>query len=116
MLINLSFKTKLLLLLITAILGFVIVTSVAMEGLSSEKKANHELREASNIQTSNNQLSIKMLELTDKLRVISEDNYTSYLDSVNQQIEQNTSTLKDSIEKAKTQTLIGADLIVRVKV
>ena len=108
MLVNLSFKTKLLLLLATAILGFIILTCVAMEGLSSEKKANHELREASDIQTSNNQLSIKMLELTDQLRTISEANYSSYLDSVNQQIEQNTSTLNDSIENAKSQPLQSA--------
>ncbi|MGJ8646038.1 MAG: methyl-accepting chemotaxis protein [Marinomonas colpomeniae] len=108
MLVNLSFKTKLLLLLITAILGFIIVTSVAMEGLSSEQKANNELRKFSKIQTSNNQLSIKMLELTDKLRAISEDNYANYLENVNQQIEQNTNTINNSIEKAVNQTLKNA--------
>ncbi len=108
MLVNSSFKAKLLLLLITAILGFIIVTSVAMEGLSSEQEANNELRKFSAIQTSNNQLSIKMLELTDKLRAISEDNYANYLDSVNQQIEQNTNIINNNIERAVNQKLKNA--------
>jgi methyl-accepting chemotaxis protein len=108
MLVNSSFKAKLLLLLITAILGFIIVTSVAMEGLSSEQEANNELRKFSAIQTSNNQLSIKMLELTDKLRAISEDNYANYLDNVNQQIEQNTNIINNNIERAVNQKLKNA--------
>jgi len=44
MLANLSFKAKLLFLLITAVMGFIIVTFVAMGGLSSQQKANNELR------------------------------------------------------------------------
>lgn len=100
MLANLSFKTKLLLLLVTAVLGFIIVTFVAMKGLSSQQGANNELRTLSNIQTSNDQLSIHMLEIADKLRSISVDNYADYVASANQQIEQNNQTINANIQQA----------------
>ena len=100
MLANLSFKTKLLLLLVTAVLGFIIVTFVAMKGLSSQQGANNDLRTLSNIQASNDQLSIHMLEIADKLRSISVDNYADYVASANQQIEQNNQTINANIQQA----------------
>lgn len=99
MLANLSFKTKLSFLLITAIMGFVIVTFVAMKGLTAEKNANHELRELSKIQTSNDHLSIRMLEIADKLRSISVESYADYVASTNQQIEKNATIIQTNIEK-----------------
>lgn len=99
MLANLSFKAKLLFLLITTIMGFFIVTFVAMEGLSAEKNANHELRKLTKIQTSNDHLSIRMLEIADKLRSISMESYTDYVASTNQQIEKNAIIIKANIEK-----------------
>ncbi|WP_417528352.1 methyl-accepting chemotaxis protein [Marinomonas shanghaiensis] len=108
MLANLSFKTKLLLLLITAVLGFIIVTFVAMKGLSSQQDANNELRKLSKIQASNDQLSIHMLEIADQLRSISVDNYSDYVASANQQIEQNNQTITANIAQASRLDLKSA--------
>lgn len=105
MLVNLSFKTKLLILLITAILGLVIVTFVAIGGLASQKEANNELRNLSKIQASNDHLSIQMLEIADGLRSISVDNFQEYLATANQQIEQNATTITANIEQANSQDL-----------
>ena len=105
MLANLSFKAKLLFLLITAVLGFVIVTFVAMGGLSSQQKANNELRNLSKIQASNDQVRIHMLEIADSIRSISVDNYDDYLASANEQIEKNGSLISTSIERAHSQAL-----------
>ncbi|BDX04334.1 hypothetical protein MACH16_30820 [Marinomonas pontica] len=105
MLVNLSFKTKLLILLITAILGLVIVTFVAIGGLASQKEANNELRNLSKIQASNDHLSIQMLEIADGLRSISEENFQEYLATANQQIEQNATTITANIEQANSQDL-----------
>jgi methyl-accepting chemotaxis protein len=105
MLANLSFKAKLLFLLITAVLGFVIVTFVAMGGLSSQQKANNELRNLSKIQASNDQVRIHMLEIADSIRSISVDNYDDYLASANKQIEKNGSLISTSIERAHSQAL-----------
>jgi methyl-accepting chemotaxis protein len=105
MLANLSFKAKLLFLLITAVLGFVIVTFVAMGGLSSQQKANDELRNLSKIQTSNDQVRIHMLEIADSIRSISADNYDDYLASANEQIEKNGSLISINIKRANSQAL-----------
>ncbi len=105
MLANLSFKAKLLFLLITAVLGFVIVTFVAMGGLSSQQKANDELRNLSKIQTSNDQVRIHMLEIADSIRSISVDNYDDYLASANEQIEKNGSLISINIKRANSQAL-----------
>jgi methyl-accepting chemotaxis protein len=105
MLANLSFKAKLLLLLITAVMGFIIVTFVAMGGLSSQQKANNELRNLSKIQASNDQVRIHMLEIADSIRSISVDNYDEYLASANKQIEENGSLISTNIERANSQIL-----------
>jgi methyl-accepting chemotaxis protein len=105
MLANLSFKAKLLFLLITAVMGFIIVTFVAMGGLSSQQKANNELRNLSKIQASNDQVRIHMLEIADSIRSISVDNYDDYLASANEQIEKNGSLISTSIERAHSQAL-----------
>ena len=105
MLSNLSFKTKLFILLITAITGLIIVTAVAMTGLSSQQSANNELRNLSKIQASNDQLSIHMLEIADSLRSISVENYQDYIASAKEQIAQNANIIATNIEKAHSQNL-----------
>ena len=105
MLSNLSFKTKLFILLITAITGLIIVTAVAMTGLSFQQSANNELRNLSKIQASNDQLSIHMLEIADSLRSISVDNYQDYVANAKEQIAQNANTIATNIEKAHSQNL-----------
>jgi len=100
MLANLSFKAKLLLLLFIAIIGFITVTFVAMQSLSEERSANQELRTLSKIQSSNDRLNIKMLEISDGLRSISEESYSDYVNTTNQQIEKNAAIIHENIEKA----------------
>lgn len=108
MLLNLSFKTKLLMLLITAILGLVIVTFVAIGGLSSQQEANNKLRNLSKIQASNDHLSIQMLDIADRLRSVSVETVQEYLATTSQQVEENTNTITTSIEKANSQDLKSA--------
>ncbi|MBR7889626.1 methyl-accepting chemotaxis protein [Marinomonas sp. A79] len=107
MLANLTFKTKLFSLLVTSIIGFIVVTFVAMSGLSSQQSANNELKNLSKIQSSNDQLSISMLEIADKLRSITVDNYHDYVKSAYQQIEINSEVLTNNIERASDQDLKG---------
>lgn len=114
MLSNLSFKTKLFILLVTAIMGLIIVTFVAMKGLSSQQNANNELRNLSKIQSSNDQLSIHMLEIADSLRSISVENYQEYVTSAKEQITQNANIIATNIEQAHSPDLkqtLGENLI-----
>ncbi|MDP5057451.1 MAG: methyl-accepting chemotaxis protein [Marinomonas hwangdonensis] len=105
MLTNIPFKLKLMLLLITAVLGFIIVTFVAMEGLSSQKNASNDLRTLSKIQASNDVLVINMLEMADSSRSLSVQNYEQYLDSAQEKIKENNDIIKLNITRAVSQDL-----------
>lgn len=105
MLTNIPFKLKLMLLLITAVLGFIIVTFVAMEGLSSQKNASNDLRTLSKIQASNDVLVINMLEMADNSRSLSVQNYEQYLDSAQEKIKENNDIIKLNITRAISQDL-----------
>lgn len=94
-----------MLLLITAVLGFIIVTFVAMEGLSSQKNASNDLRTLSKIQASNDVLVINMLEMADSSRSLSVQNYEQYLDSAQEKIKENNDIIKLNITRAVSQDL-----------
>lgn len=94
-----------MLLLITAVLGFIIVTFVAMEGLSSQKNASNDLRTLSKIQASNDVLVINMLEMADNSRSLSVQNYEQYLDSAQEKIKENNDIIKLNITRAVSQDL-----------
>ncbi|RNF51787.1 methyl-accepting chemotaxis protein [Marinomonas hwangdonensis] len=105
MLTNIPFKLKLMLLLITAVLGFIIVTFVAMEGLSSQKNASNDLRTLSKIQASNDALVINMLEMADNSRSLNVQDYEQYLDSSKEKIKENNDIIKLNITRAVSQDL-----------
>ncbi|MBJ7556063.1 methyl-accepting chemotaxis protein [Marinomonas spartinae] len=105
MLSNLMFRTKLILLLITVISGFAIVTFVAMQGSASQKAANNHLRTLSKIQNSNDALSINMLEIADQLRDLDDKRYPGYLATLNQQIDKNNKVIQTNIERSQSSEL-----------
>ncbi|BFM50240.1 HAMP domain-containing methyl-accepting chemotaxis protein [Marinomonas sp. THO17] len=114
MLNNLSFKSKLILLLVSAIVGFVLVTFVAIEGLSSQQNANNELRTLSKIQASNDQVSINMLASADNLRSVTSSNIEQYVQKVKDQALYNENIIKENMALASNdelRALLEANLI-----
>lgn len=105
MLANISFKIKLLSLLVTATIGFIIVTIVAMQGLSSQQVANDQVRTLSKIQASNDALSIQMLEITDELQDVKDDTYQEYLGKIDAQIESNEAVVNENLARTKSEDL-----------
>jgi len=101
MLKNLSFKIKLMLLLVSAVIGFIIVTFVAIEGLSAQQSANGDVRTLSKIQTSNDQISINLLAIADRFRSISSDNVEDYIQQVKNQEQQNAERTQANIERSQ---------------
>ncbi|TDO97582.1 methyl-accepting chemotaxis protein [Marinomonas balearica] len=75
---NLSFRTKLTSLLISAILGFAILASVAVMSLTSQQEASNTLRQYFSTQASVNHLSMGMLELGDRLWTLTDADYSAY--------------------------------------
>ncbi|KZN12551.1 methyl-accepting chemotaxis protein [Marinomonas sp. TW1] len=105
MLKNLSFKIKLMLLLVSAVIGFVIVTFVAIEGLSAQQSANGDVRTLSKIQTSNDQISINLLAIADRFRSISSEGVEDYIQLVENQELQNAELTQANIERSKDTNL-----------
>lgn len=105
MLANISFRTKLLSLLITASIGFIVVTIVAMNGLSSQNIANNQTRILSNIQTSSDALSIRMFEIMDELHNIDNASYDGYVNKINQQMGLNANVFDQNIAMATSPDL-----------
>ncbi|WCN11124.1 methyl-accepting chemotaxis protein [Marinomonas mediterranea] len=75
---NLSFRTKLISLLISAILGFAILASVAVIALTSQQEASNTLKQYFSTQASVNRLSMGMLELGDRLWALTDTTYDDY--------------------------------------
>ena len=79
---NLSFRTKLIGLLIAAVAGFILVTIVALKGLGNQQSASLALRAYSNIKANVDTLAVAMLESADQLASINNDNYDDFITSI----------------------------------
>ncbi|MEC8082269.1 MAG: hypothetical protein VX148_12430, partial [Pseudomonadota bacterium] len=78
MLNNLSFRAKLMLLLACAIVGFTLVTWVAIQGMNAQQEANRQLRLYGDIGSGVDKISLGILEAADQLRSLNEENFVDY--------------------------------------
>ena len=78
MLNNLSFRAKLMLLLACAIVGFTLVTWVAIQGMNAQQEANRQLRLYGDIGSGVDKISLGILEAADQLRSLNEENFADY--------------------------------------
>ncbi|MFD1382820.1 methyl-accepting chemotaxis protein [Rhodanobacter aciditrophus] len=108
MLKNLSFRAKLIILLLCAIIGFALVTWTAIQGMHSQKQANAQLRVFGSIQTSVDRMSLGILEAADRLRGLNNDTYEAYANDLKAQKAADLQALSDSIERAQSDQLINA--------
>ncbi|MBR7887804.1 methyl-accepting chemotaxis protein [Marinomonas sp. A79] len=83
MLNNLSFRTKLLSLLIAAILGFVIVTAVALQGLSVQETASSKFERLTVVDKDLATLSMALMEQYETLSSIDDNSYENFVESLN---------------------------------
>lgn len=108
MLKNLSFRAKLIILLLCAIVGFALVTWTAIQGMQSQQQANAQLRTFGNIQTSVDRMSLGILEAADQLRGLNNDTYEAYASDLKEQKAADLQALNESIEHAQSDQLINA--------
>ncbi|WP_417552638.1 methyl-accepting chemotaxis protein [Marinomonas fungiae] len=97
MLNNLSFRAKLMLLLVCAIVGFILVTWVAIHGMNAQQKANQQLRAYGDIGSSVDRISLDILEAADQLRNLSEASYPAYQSDLTRKKEQDLQILDTNI-------------------
>lgn len=94
MLANLSFRTKLLSLLIAAILGFVVVTAVALQGLNVQETSSSKFERLTSIDKDLSLVVITLMEEYETLSSIDNSSYESFLEQLNTGHDEFTATLK----------------------
>lgn len=83
MLVNLSFKAKLSILLVSAISGFIIVTLVALNGLQTQTESSNRLQILSGIESNLDALEIAMMKEYEAMFEVNDDNFQAYVDKIN---------------------------------
>lgn len=97
MLANLSFRTKLLSLLIAAILGFIIVTAVALQGLNVQETSSSKFDRLTTVDKDLASLAITLMEEYETLSGIDNDSYESFLEQLNTSHEKFMGTLQEDM-------------------
>lgn len=105
MLNNLSFRAKLMLLLACAIVGFILVTWVAIHGMNAQQNANQQLRTYGDIGSSVDRISLDILEAADQLRNLNEANYSAYQSNLSGRKESAIQILNDNINASQNAEL-----------
>jgi len=83
MFVNLSFKAKLSILLISAISGFIIVTLVALNGLNIQTESSNRFQTLSGIESNLDSLEIAMMKEYEAMFEVNDDNFQAYVDQIN---------------------------------
>ena len=108
MLKNLSFRAKLIILLLCAIIGFALVTWTALQGMQSQQEANAQLRVFGNTQTNVDRMSLGILEAADRLRSLNNDTYEAYANNLTERKTNDLQILDESIAQAQSDELTAA--------
>lgn len=105
MLNNLSFRAKLMLLLACAIVGFILVTWVAIHGMNAQQNANQQLRTYGDIGSSVDRISLDILEAADQLRNLNEANYSTYQNNLSERKETDIQALDANVNASQSEEL-----------
>ncbi|MGB0781538.1 MAG: methyl-accepting chemotaxis protein [Marinomonas sp.] len=101
MLASLSFRTKLVSLLIAAILGFVVVTAVALQGLNVQETASSKFERLTKVDKDLATLIITLMEEYESLSGVDNNSYESYLEQLNTSNDAFMSILNQDMELLK---------------
>ena len=83
MLANLSFRTKLLSLLIAAIIGFIVVTAVALQGLNVQETSSSKFERLTKVDKDLASLVITLMEEYETLSSVDDGSYDTFINSFN---------------------------------
>ncbi|WP_067214613.1 methyl-accepting chemotaxis protein [Marinomonas gallaica] len=82
MLANFSFRAKLTILLACGLLGFVVVTVVALNGMSAQTSASERFEVMTKVQNDLSSLVIANMELYEQLDKLNDNSYSAFLDEL----------------------------------
>ncbi len=87
MLSNLSFQSKLIALLLSAITGFIVVTIVALNGLNSQQGSAEKLQSFTQVEKNLDSLAISMMESYEAFKDVNDSNYQPFIDDISEKTE-----------------------------
>ncbi|MCO4784755.1 MAG: hypothetical protein KC467_02430 [Marinomonas atlantica] len=82
MLANFSFRAKLTILLACGLLGFVVVTVVALNGMSAQTSASERFEVMTKVQNDLSSLVIANMEMYEQLDKLDDNSYTMFLEEL----------------------------------
>ncbi|MBD5770178.1 methyl-accepting chemotaxis protein [Marinomonas colpomeniae] len=98
MLANLSFRTKLLSLLIAAILGFITVTIVALQGLNTQETSSSKFERLTTVDKNLASLVINLMEEYESLNGVDDTSYEAFLTELNTSHDKFAAILKEDTD------------------
>jgi len=98
MLANLSFRTKLLSLLIAAVLGFVVVTAVALQGLNVQETSSSQFDRLTTVDKDLSSLTIILMEEYESLSSIDDSSFDAFIATLDTNYENFTVILNKDLE------------------
>ncbi len=104
MLANLSFRTKLLSLLVAAILGFLIVTAVALQGLSAQETSSTRFEGLTKVDKDLSFLTITLMEEYEALSKIDDESYETFLQNLTTSYEASLVNLTEGKDYVESQS------------
>jgi methyl-accepting chemotaxis protein len=103
MLSNLSFRTKLIALLSAAIIGFVIVTVVALQGLNTQTSASERYEVLTRVDKDLATLVITLMEEYETLSSLNDKSHKSFLKTLDSESIESMKTLDDNIQSVSSE-------------
>ncbi|ADZ92000.1 methyl-accepting chemotaxis protein [Marinomonas mediterranea] len=94
---NISFRVKLLTLLLTAILGFAIVTGVAFKGLNEQDASSVRFDTLTEVDKNLSSLVISIMKESEALSRVDDQSYTEFLERQQDKYNQFSATLADDV-------------------
>ena len=79
---NFSFRSKLITLLLSAIIGFIVVALVALNSLNSQQTTAHRLQTLSHIEGNLNTLVITMMQQNERIQSVTNNSYQQLVDNI----------------------------------
>ncbi|MEP3349343.1 MAG: methyl-accepting chemotaxis protein [Marinomonas sp.] len=98
MLANISFRTKLLYLLLTSILGCLIVTAVSLQGLKTQESSSEKFERLTSVDKNLSSLVITLMDEYESLSAINDQTYSDFMEQMSANYQKSVNTLSSDIQ------------------
>ncbi|MEO9274823.1 methyl-accepting chemotaxis protein [Marinomonas sp. 5E14-1] len=98
MLANISFRTKLLCLLLTSILGCLIVTAVSLQGLKTQESSSEKFEKLTSLDKNLSSLVLALMDEYESLSAINDQTYSDFMEQMHTNYQESVNTLSSNIQ------------------